>query len=887
MPAPGCIARRLRRSLILALLAVAPAAASAGSRPVPVLVIHSYHPAYTWTAHEQQGIEQGLRAAGVDAALQIEYLDAKWHPGAAVRARFEDLLRSKLARVKYPVVLVTDNAALEFAFEVRPRLFPEAAIVFCGVNGTPEAVVRGQGEVTGVMEAWDPAGTLYAISAMQPQVHSLLVLNDDTVSGRGSRAEVEAVRAEFEDRFDFEFIPPEPKEATLARVAALPDGWAVLLMGYSADSTGEVIDPAASGPLVARSSRVPVYTMEESRFSGGVVGGSLLSGIHQGELAAALASRILAGTPADALPVIRKPPGQLRFDFDALRRFQIPRAALPAGSVVLNAPTTYFQRHPVQVIGLGLFVLALMALSAGLGANVLFRRRAEEALRRSEENLRTTLDSIGDAVIATDASGAVTRMNPAAESMTGWGNGDALGRPIGEVFRLECADGLEPESAVDRVLREGRAVALPRSSTLVARDGARRDVADSAAPIRAAGGGLAGVVLVFRDVTSERALQDQLRQAQRMEVVGQLAGGVAHDFNNILTAILGAAQILSERLPVGSDDRDVAEELVGAALRATELTRQLLAFSRKGPMQMRPLQMHRVIEEAIRLLSRSLDKRIEIRRELAADPDTILGDPALLQSAILNLAVNGRDAMPDGGVLTFSTAVVSASPGERAPGGELLAITVRDTGSGMDEAVRLRLFEPYFTTKPAGKGTGLGLASVYGCVRSHKGQVQVESAPGRGSSFRILLPLLRGVAADGPMPGEEVLRGHGRVLVVDDEEIVRNALARMLDSLGYAVECFGDGEAALARYRMRHDDVDLVILDLVMPRLGGPEVFHLIRRIDPAARVVLASGYTQQEVTSELISAGALGFVHKPVRLEELSRQVHAALRTPRPAAVG
>ena len=886
MPRPGSTARRLGRLVaVLALLGAYPSAASPGDRPVPVLVIHSYHPAYTWTEREQRGIEQGFRAAGVDAALQVEYLDAKWHPGAAVRARFEDVLRAKLVRMRYPVVLVTDNAALEFAFEVRPRLFPEAAIVFSGVNGTPEEVLRGQTAVTGVMEAWDPAGTLRAIAAMQPDVHSLLVLNDHTVSGRGSRAEVEAVRGEFQGRFHFEFIPPERKEATLARVAELPNGWAVLLMGYSADSEGEVIDPADSGPLVAGRSRVPVYTMEELRFSGGVVGGSLLSGVHQGELAAGLASKILAGAHPDELPVIRKPPGTLRFDDAGLRRFRIPHRLLPPGSVVVNVSTSYFHRHPYQVIGLALFVLALMALTAGLGANVLFRRRAEEALRRSEEDLRTTLDSIGDAVIATDARGAVTRMNPAAAAMTGWERDEALGRPIADVFRLVSGDGLAPESPVDRVLREGRAVTLPRPSILLARDGTRREVADSAAPIRARAGEVAGVVLVFRDIGGELALQEQLRQAQRMEVVGQLAGGVAHDFNNILTAILGAAQILAERLPEESDDQEVAEELVSAALRATELTRQLLAFSRKGPMQMRPLHMHRLIEEAIRLLSRSIDKRIEIRRELGASPDTILGDPALLQSAILNLAVNGRDAMPAGGVLTFSTALVSASPGETGSGGELLAITVRDTGAGMEEAVRLRLFEPYFTTKPAGKGTGMGLASVYGCVRSHKGQIQVESAPGRGSSFRILLPLLRGVAAESPGPGEEVVRGHGRILVVDDEEIVRNALARMLESLGYTVEAFGDGEEALARFGTRHDDVDLVIVDLVMPRLGGAELFHRLRTIDPTARVMVASGFTQQEVTAGLMAAGALGFVHKPVRLEELGRQVHAALRAPRAAA--
>jgi PAS domain S-box-containing protein len=854
-------------------------AAGAG-RPVPVLVIHSYHPGYTWTSREQQGIEEGFHEAGVRVELQVEYLDAKWHPGPAVRARLEELLATKLAGIRFPVVLVTDNAALEFALDARPRLFPGTPIVFCGINGSPEEVLAGRGGATGVLERWDPAGTLRAIARMQPEVRNLLVLNDHTVSGRGSLADVEAVMPEFRDRFHFEFLPEETKQATLDRLAALPSGWAVLLMGYSADSAGQVIDPAASGPLVAAHSPVPVYTMEESRFSGGVVGGSLLSGVRQGEVAAGMAARILAGASVDEIPIVRQPVTTLRFDDPALRRFGIARSSLPAGATVVHATTSYYQRHPIRVIGLGMFVLSLMVLSAGLGVEVLFRRRAEEALRSSEENLRITLDSIGDAVVATDARGAVTRMNPAAEAMTAWPRAEALGRPVGEVLRLVTADGRDPENPIDLALHQGKTVTLAGPCALLTRDGVRREVADSAAPIRSRAGAVLGAVLVFRDITAERELQEQLRQAQRMEVVGQLAGGVAHDFNNILTAILGAAQLLVEHLPAGTEDHGLAEELVSAVLRATDLTRQLLAFSRKGAMQMRTVEVHGIIEEAVRLLSRSIDKRIAIERRMEARPDTVLGDPALLQSAILNLAVNGRDAMPEGGTLTFSTAVIPARPGgtDGSPPGELLSVTVSDTGVGMDEAVRRRLFEPYFTTKPPGKGTGLGLASVYGCVRSHKGQIEVESDPGQGSSFRMLFPLLRAAGVSAPAPDDQVLHGCGRILVVDDEEIVRNTVARMLRSLGYAVEAFGDGAEAVERYRRGPGEVDLIILDLMMPRVGGREVFHQLRRVDPCARVLLASGFTQLEVTSELIADGALGFINKPFRLEDLSRQVHAAL---------
>jgi PAS domain S-box-containing protein len=857
-------------------LGVAPAA------PPQVLVIHSYHPGFTWTDKEQHGIENGFRAAGLAVDLQVEYLDAKRHPGPAVRDRFEELLATKLAGIRYPVVLTTDNAALEFALKVRPRLFSQAAVVFCGFNGPPEQVVGSEQNVTGTLERWDPGGTLRAIARMQPAVRSILVVHDQTESGLGTRADLLAVIPAFRERFHFEFLPPESREATLARLQQLPDGWAVLLMGYNVDAAGAVLDSAASGRLLAEHARVPVYTMDETRFTGGVVGGSLLTGERQGAAAAGLAARILAGTPVDRLPVVRDPVAVLRFDEPALRRFGIAPSSLPPGSALVHAPTSYYRRHPYRVVGLVVFVISLMALSTWLAVDVLRRRRAEEALRSSEENLRVTLDSIGDGVMATDARGAITSLNPAAEALTGWTRAEATGRPAGEVLRLVSADGSPSASPIDAALREGKPVSLGGPFALLARDGSRREVADSAAPIRGRTGAVLGAVLVFRDITAERAMQEQLRQAQRMEVVGQLAGGVAHDFNNILTAILGAAQLLVEHLPDGSDNRGLADELVGAAMRATELTRQLLAFSRKGAMQMHPVAMHGIIDEAVHLLSRSLDKRIAIERRLEARPDTLLGDPALLQSAILNLAVNGRDAMPDGGTLTFSTSILPAPAGGAGgpPSGELLCVTVTDTGAGMDAAVRRRLFEPYFTTKPAGKGTGLGLASVYGCVKSHKGQIEVESAPGMGSAFRMLFPLLRGVQVEVAAPDDQVVRGQGRILVLDDEEIVRNAVARMLRDMGYIVEVFGDEREAVERFRSGPEEIDLVILDLVMPQLGGQEVFRLMRSADPTARVLLASGFTQLKVTSELLAAGALGFIHKPVRMEELSRQVRAALAT-------
>ncbi|HNX59502.1 MAG TPA: PAS domain S-box protein, partial [Spirochaetota bacterium] len=514
------------------------------------------------------------------------------------------------------------------------------------------------------------------------------------------------------------------------------------------------------------------------------------------------------------------------------------------------------------------------------------QKRNEEVLRSSEENLRITLDSIGDAVIATDDKGVVRRINPAAEKITGCSCDDAVGKKLSDVFRIVSAsDGSEVENPVEAVLRSGSTVFMQdRKTVLISSDGTRRMIADSAAPIRDTENRVVGVVLVFHDMTEEYSIQDQLRRAQRMEVIGQLAGGVAHDFNNILAVILGTAQILEHGLPQKSDDRALAEDIVGAAIRASELTRQLLAFSRKGKMQMVEIHLHDIVREVGRLLERSIDKSIKIVENLEAPSDVIMGDPSLIQSAILNLAVNARDAMPKGGELSFESGIVSlnendcATQGVEIEPGKYISLSVTDNGEGMSEETRNRLFEPYFTTKPEGKGTGLGLAAVYGCVRSHHGCIQVQSELGKGSVFRLLFPLSSSETGNCPVESEGAVHGSGTILVVDDEDIVRNMTVKALNALGYRAVDASDGYAAMSRLKDLGGDVGLVILDIVMPVIGGRETFHMMKKEYPDLKILLCSGFTRHGVTDELLKAGAAGFIAKPFRIDELSRKVAALM---------
>jgi len=381
-------------------------------------------------------------------------------------------------------------------------------------------------------------------------------------------------------------------------------------------------------------------------------------------------------------------------------------------------------------------------------------------------------------------------------------------------------------------------------------------------------------------------LESQLRHSTKMEAIGQLAGGIAHDFNNILTAIRGNAQLITMSTDEESEIAAMAEQISTASTRAADLTSQLLAFARKRKLQVSLVDMHQCVEEVLKLLRHSIDKRISLQTDLRADPPTVHGDSAQLQNALLNLALNARDAMPEGGTLRFTSRTIRMESTDASKWqsqhreGDYVEIAVSDTGLGMSPEVRERIFDPFFTTKEVGKGTGLGLAGVYGCVQSHNGLIRVESTPDEGSTFYVALPLTTEKPAQKPSPARaDLLPGTGRVMLVDDEEIVRNFAQRVLESQGYDVIPLADGAEAVDYFRQKHLTVDLVILDMVMPRMDGPTTLRKLRKIDPSVRVLLASGFSKDEVASGLLREGANGFLGKPFSVEELCQAV--SIHTP------
>jgi PAS domain S-box-containing protein len=500
---------------------------------------------------------------------------------------------------------------------------------------------------------------------------------------------------------------------------------------------------------------------------------------------------------------------------------------------------------------------------------------AHHALAESETRYRAAFEQAAVGIIEIAPSGRLLRLNPAGARIIGVTQDELVGVPFTDLFDAAAARDHSSFAALVR----GEVPHVQHTRAYRRPDGNNVFVDLTATPVRGPDGSLSYVFVTLKDVSDQARLEAELRQSQKLDAVGQLAGGVAHDFNNILAGIMGFADLLEHEAGDHEAVRVEARAIVATARRGADLAQKLLSLSRKVPTALDDVRVRDVINEVHEIIKRAFDRNIEISLDAGDCETQVRADRTQLSNAALNLALNARDAMPDGGRLTFrcrrvrlDAAAVSQLGAELAPGA-YVAISVADTGAGMCEETRRRIFEPFFTTKPAGKGTGLGLSMVYAMVRAHAGHITVESRLGAGSRFTLYLPALTSAAEHRPAATPPPLvRGSGCVLVADDETTVREVVTRMLRRLGYTVDAVADGEHAVARFRQRPDDYAFVVLDGDMPRMAGRHAGRAIREIRPDVKLFLASGYRRSVTDDELV--GFTAVLSKPFTLAELSRAV-------------
>ena len=529
---------------------------------------------------------------------------------------------------------------------------------------------------------------------------------------------------------------------------------------------------------------------------------------------------------------------------------------------------------------------AKATLESGIADRTEHLREAIAEIRRSADIMHKTIISMADAVLVIDENGTTVISNPAAHRLFG-ARADVGSPDWQKTYHRYCPDGVTPFPAdLSPIGRAMRGEEVDHVEFALRREGDSRitQIVANGRVFRDPNGDLRGAVLVYRDVTRLQETERQLRQAQKMEAVGQLTGGIAHDFNNILTVIMGTIGILTEEVSNRPDLAAITQMIDEAAERGAELTKQLLAFARKQPLQPRIVDINTLIVSASKLLRPTLGERIAIETKLEEGCNAFV-DPSMLTSTIINLAVNGRDAMPDGGRLTIEASNVFldqtyASVNRDAAPGAYVMIAVSDSGCGIPAAIRDKVFDPFFTTKGVGKGTGLGLSMVYGFVKQSNGHLKLYSEEGYGTSIKIYLPRASSGTDEAVtlVPAEKTAGGSETIFVVEDDDLLRNTLTAQLTSLGYTVRSAGDAAEALDMVRSGLT-FDLLLTDMILPgKMTGRQLADVVVTLRPSLKVMFSSGYTENAVIHHGRLEPGLLLLQKPYRKEELARMVRVAL---------
>ncbi len=653
----------------------------------------------------------------------------------------------------------------------------------------------------------------------------------------------------------------------LARVVSGAGVWSALSLWWAGDYLGAlVVAPVLLtwvGPASVRIGRRAALEMSL------LVGGAVLAtmAIFGGLLPASLL--LPTQYPYLLFPFVIG--AALRFGPRGASLLTMTVATLAVGYTARGGGPFVMQTVPSTDTALLLYIGILAVTGLSLGPATARHERAERALREANEHLAAVIQSSPLAIYTLDPTGTVRTWNRAAEALYGWRAEEVIGRPL-------------PTIAQDMEELRGEAL-RGLEATRRRKDGTAVNISLSVAPLHDAAGRVTGILSIAADVTEMRQLEAQYRQAQKMEAVGRLAGGIAHDFNNLLTAIIGTTALVLEDLGLESRARLDIQEIEKAAKRAAGLTRQLLIFSRQQVLEPRALDLNALVGNLEQMLHRLIGADIELRTKQATALGAVRADPGQLEQAIVNLVVNARDAMPQGGRLTIETADVELDRGYVAghvptqPGPYVL-LAISDTGVGMDGATKARLFEPFFTTKEPGRGTGLGLATVYGIVKQSGGYIWAYSELGHGTTFKIYLPRV----AETPVPPESTtgrptpVRGSETVLVVEDQEEVRKLTKRVLEGRGYTVLAARNGVEALEIVGRHPTQIHLLITDVVMPGMNGREVAQLACAKRSDLKVLYVSGYTGEAVLQHRLLQPGVAFLQKPFTPDALAHKTREVL---------
>lgn len=789
-----------------------------------VLYINSYHPGYQWSDEILKGIRNVLHDSKYKIDLQIEYMDTKKYLYEPVNNSLFTLYKEKFVNEDFDVIIVSDNHAYNFVIEHRKDLFPGIPLVFCGMNNYESADISS-GNLTGIVENFDLLNTLNVARKLHPDKTKMVVVGDQSITGRSIEQQVYMMLEDYEAPLEVEFWFKLSLDETKQKVERLPDDTFLFFSPWYQTIKGKFYTAEEVMEDIYSHSSVPIYTTWEFLLGHGAVGGSLLSGLHHGRIAAEMALRILGGEHADSIPVIVEPSGTYKFDYEVMKKLNIDQSLLPEGSVIINSPKAFYEMPKDVFWTIVVSFLLLVIVLITLVFTMVERRRVQRKVLEQLSFQETLMDTIPQLVSWKDPSGTYLGANQTFSEFFG------IETPKGMISKytkdvITDNDYVKWSVEADRNVVELQKEYRKQRKKIIDSNGNAGWLEVNKVPLRDQGGRIIGILTTAENVTKEQNLEKQLLQSQKMEAIGTLAGGIAHDFNNILTSILNSTELALGDVEGDTQTAKDLERVLKAARRGSQVVKQILSFSRPSKEGFRPTDLTVVCQEVLSLMDASLPSNISIH---SAMPDSIIlvdADPTQIHQVILNLCTNAYHALRENGGKIHVNVEEEEVDGELAVAmnidpGPYLKICVSDNGFGIQPEIIDNIFDPFFSTKDITEGTGLGLSVVHGIVKSHQGGVRVKSRLAEGTQFEIYLPKSDKKNIDTNEVKEASHSGILSILFVEDDEDQLDSVPRVLTGFGHSVKAVNDPLKALEMIEEQGEIFDLVISDYDMPTMRG------------------------------------------------------------------
>jgi PAS domain S-box-containing protein len=859
-------------------------------RTVNILVLNSYHKGLPWTDNFVSGIESVLVREKIDADLVIEYMDSKTVKyDKTYRTMLHKLYSHKYGYQKFDVIISSDDNAFNFLREYHTVIFSDTPIVFGGVNNLEAPTIISRDHFTGILEIVSQKETLDLALKLHPETKQVVIVTDTTPSGKYSWRQFEPLFIRYPD-ITFTRIDDRSSISEIEdRMKKLSDDTIAIFTSLYRDKTGRNISLSEGTSRISMSSRRPIYSFHTQVLQHGTIGGKLLGGQQHGEKSAEIAIRILQGEKVSNIPIVDQSVAQYIFDYPQLKRFGIKLSDLPEKSIIVNKPASHYEQNKQEIrIIFGGFVF-LITVVVLLSLYIMRSRKAEQKRLESEKKFRLLFDHSPVGICTVDLLGNFVTTNPAYEQMLGYSKEELRELSFFDVTHPDCRP---KNKALFQNMFSLKSTGFKIEKKYICKDGDEIDVSVNATAVLDDKGKTRFGTAFVEDITERRnaekeqeKLQAQLIQAQKMESVGRLAGGVAHDFNNMLSIIIGYSESALEKVHPDDQLYEEITEILNAGMRSADITRQLLAFARQQTAAPKVLDLNDSIEGMLKMLQRLIGEDIDLAWRPGANVWPVKIDPSQIDQILANLCVNARDAISGVGQVTIETKKISFDDEYCADyagfiPGEYVMLAVSDSGSGMTPDVFDKIFEPFFTTKGLHQGTGLGLSTVYGIVKQNNGFINVYSEIEKGTTIKIYLSRHTGQReVERLKSSQEIPLSHGEIiLLVEDDKSILKLGERMLNSLGYTVLSAATPGEAIKLVEESMEKINLLLTDVVMPEMNGRELSELLKKQDSDLKTLYMSGYTANVIAHRGVLEDGVCFIPKPLSKKALSIKIRDAL---------